>query len=66
MSIDHKIASHDEIKKLFKKFNELSDLEITFFDCFEPIHQGINKFFFPQWNVELIFYVGDVLVRFQI
>ena len=61
LSIDHKIASHDEIKKLFKKFNELSDLEITFFDCFEPIHQGINKFFFPQWNVELILYVGDVL-----
>ena len=60
-SIDHKVASHDEIKKLFKKFNELSDLELTFFDCFEPIHQGINKFFFQQWNVELIIYVGDVL-----
>lgn len=61
LSIDHKVASHDEIKKLFKKFNELSDLELTFFDCFEPIHQGINKFFFQQWNVELIIYVGDVL-----
>lgn len=61
LSIDHKIASHDEIKKLFKKFNELNDLEMTFFDCFEPIHQGINKFFFPQWSVELIIYVGDVL-----
>ena len=61
LSIDHKIASHDEIKKLFKKFNELKDLEMTFFDCFEPIHQGINKFFFPQWSVELIIYVGDVL-----
>lgn len=61
LSIDHKVASHDEIKKLFKKFNELSDLELTFFDCFEPIHQGINKFFFPQWRVELIIYVGDVL-----
>ena len=61
LSIDHKTASHDEIKKLFKKFNELNDLEMTFFDCFEPIHQGINKFFFPQWSVELIIYVGDVL-----
>jgi len=61
LSIDHKIASHDEIKKLFKKFNKLNDLEMTFFDCFEPIHQGINKFFFPQWRVELIIYVGDVL-----
>ena len=61
LSIDHKIASHDEIKKLFKKFNKLNDLKMTFFDCFEPIHQGINKFFFPQWRVELIIYVGDVL-----
>ena len=60
-SIDHKVPTKIEIKRLFKKFEILSDLEDEFFESFDPIHKGINKFFFSNWNVELILYVGDVI-----
>ena len=60
-SIDHKVPTKTEIKRLFKKFAILSDLEDEFFESFDPIHKGINKFFFSNWNVELILYVGDVI-----
>ena len=61
LSIDHKVPTKTEIKRLFKKFEILSDLEDEFFESFDPIHKGINKFFFSNWNVELILYVGDVI-----
>ena len=61
LSIDHKVPTKTEIKRLFKKFEILSDLEDEFFESFDPIHNGINKFFFSNWNVELILYVGDVI-----
>ena len=60
-SIDYKVPTKTEIKRLFKKFEMLSDLEDEFFESFDPIHKGINKFFFSNWNVELILYVGDVI-----
>ena len=60
-SIDHKVPTKNEIKRLFKKFEVLRDLEDEFFESFDPIHKGINKFFFSNWNVELILYVGDVI-----
>ena len=60
-SIDHKVPTKTEIKRLFKKFEILRDLEDEFFESFDPIHKGINKFFFSNWNVELILYVGDVI-----
>ena len=60
-SIDHKVPTKTEIKRLFKKFEILSDLEDEFFESFDPIHNGINKFFFSNWNAELILYVGDVI-----
>ena len=56
-----KVPTKTEIKRLFKKFEILSDLEDEFFESFDPIHKGINKFFFSNWNVELILYVGDVI-----
>ena len=61
ISIDHKVPTQTEIKRLFKKFKILKDLEDEFFESFDPIHKGINKFFFSNWNVELVLYIGDVI-----
>ena len=60
-SIDHKVPTKNEMKRLFKRFEVLRDLEDEFFESFDPIHKGVNKFFFSNWNVELILYVGDVI-----
>ncbi len=55
LSIDSKAPTTANIKQALEQFPKLEKYKEYFLKKFKPKHKGINKFFFNNWNIELIF-----------